>query len=315
MKADASVAIQRSNNPNGWVGERANGMVDASNCVICDGEIRLLKRALVAPFLATRIWGRPPFSVDLVQCKACGFMFYNPRLDTAEERRLYANYRSEEYLRMRHASEPWYTASFNADLASPASYKLRRSTLAAILGQRLGTHKIRRVLDYGGDHGDLVCGLIDGASAFVYDISGAGAVEGVTSIAEPATCRADLIINSNVLEHVGFPRKLVGEIVKASPAGGFVFLEVPCESPFGLARIARRVAQVGIMALTRPALARSVVRPASLYMMHEHINYFTAQSLAKLMICCGCTVIAAGNYLLDARSGKGDMAWCLGTAT
>jgi hypothetical protein len=35
MKADASVAIQRSNNPNGWVGRKEqNEMVDASNCVI-----------------------------------------------------------------------------------------------------------------------------------------------------------------------------------------------------------------------------------------------------------------------------------------
>jgi hypothetical protein len=281
--------------------------------VICDGEIRRLKQALVAPFLARRIWNRAPFCVNLVQCKTCGFTFYNPRLDTAEEGRLYANYRSEEYQRMRHASEPWYTASFNADLASPGSYKFRRSTLAAILRQHLDTRKIGRVLDYGGDHGDLVCGLIDGASAFVYDISGVWAVEGVTPITQPATCKADLIINSNVLEHVGFPRKLVGEIVKAAPAGGFVLLEVPCESPFGLARIARRVAQIGIMALTHPAIARSVVRPATRYMMHEHINYFTAQSLAKLMSCCGCTVIAAGNYLLEGRAGKGDMAWCLGT--
>jgi hypothetical protein len=290
-------------------------MIETSNCVICAGEIRRLKQALVAPFLARRIWNRPPFCVDLVQCKACGFMFYNPRLDTSEECRLYTNYRSEEYLRMRHASEPWYTASFNADLASPGHYKLRRSRLAAILRQHLGTRKIMRVLDYGGNHGDLVCGLIDGPSAFVYDISGVGAVEGVTAITEPATCHADLIINSNVLEHVGFPRKLVGEIVKAAPAGGFVFLEVPCESPFGLARIARRVAQVGIMALTRPALARSVVRPASLYMMHEHINHFRKQSLAKLMSFCGCKVIAAGNYHVDDRPGGGDMAWCLGMAT
>jgi hypothetical protein len=289
-------------------------MVEASNCVICGSEIRRLKRALVAPFIARRIWDRPPFCVDLVGCEACGFRFYNPRLDSAEEGRLYANYRSEEYLQMRHASEPWYTASFNADLASPGSYKLRRSTLAAILKRHLGARKIERVLDYGGGHGDLVCGLIEGASAFVHDISGVRAVEGVTSITEPAACQADLIINSNVLEHIGFPRSLLGEIVKAAPAGGIVFLEVPCESPFGLARIARRVAQVGIMALTRPALARSVVRPASLYMMHEHINYFTERSLARLMSSCGCTVIAAGSYFQDGRAGKGNMAWCLGQA-
>lgn len=290
-------------------------MIEAFNCVICDSEIRRLRRALVAPFLATRIWDRPPFCVDLVQCKACGFMFYNPRLDAAEEARLYADYRSEEYQRMRHASELWYTVSFNADLASPSSYELRRRTLAAILRQHVGKREIRCVLDYGGDRGDLVRGLVDKAAAFVYDISGMPAVDGVTPTTDPAGCKADLIINSNVLEHVGFPRRLLGEILAATPAGGMVFLEVPCESPFQLARIVRRVAQVGIMALTRPALARLVARPAGLYMMHEHINYFTVQSLATLMRSCGCSVIAAGSYLLDGRAGKGDMAWCLGTVT
>jgi len=145
-------------------------MIEVSQCVICDGEIRRLKRALAAPFLATRIWGRPPFCVDLVECTACGFMFYNPRLDAAEEGRLYAGYRSEEYRRMRHASEPWYTAEFNASLASPASYEIRRRKLAAILRRSTGKREIRRVLDYGGDHGDLVCGLLGEAEAFVYDI-------------------------------------------------------------------------------------------------------------------------------------------------
>jgi hypothetical protein len=288
-------------------------MIEASQCVICDSEIRRLKRALVAPFLARRIWDRSPFCVDLVQCKACGFLFYNPRLDAAEEGRLYAGYRSEEYQRMRYASEPWYTVSFNADLVSPGVLEARRRILAATLRRPVGERRIGRVLDYGGDRGDLVRGLIGGAAAFVYDISGVPAVDGVTPTSDPAACQADLVINSNVLEHVGFPRRLVGEILKAAPAGGMIFLEVPCESPFQPSRILGRVAQIGIMSLTRPALARSVARPAALYMMHEHINYFTGQALTTLMRSCGCAVIAAGSYRIDTRSGKGDMAWCLGS--
>jgi len=287
-------------------------MIEATACVICEGEIRRLKRALVAPFLATRIWEREPFCVDLVQCKACGFMFYNPRLDAAEEARLYAGYRSEEYRRMRQASEPWYSAKFNADLASPSSYEIRRERVGAILRRHLGQREIKRVLDYGGDHGDLVRGLLDGATAFVYDISGMPAADGVTPTSDPAGCKADLIINSNVLEHVGFPRRLVGEIMQATPAGGLIFLEVPCESPFGLSRIVRRVAQIGIMALTRPALVWQVACPAGLYMMHEHVNYFTEHSLTTLMRVCGCEVIAAGSYFFAGRAGKGDLAWCLG---
>jgi hypothetical protein len=133
----------------------------------------------------------------------------------------------------------------------------------------------------------------------------------VTSTTDPVGCKADLIINSNVLEHVGFPRQLLGECLKASPAGGLIFIEVPCESPFGWDRIIRRIGQIGITSITRPGLARSVLRPSSLYMMHEHVNYFTERSLATLMRSSGGAVIGSGSYSLD----NGNVAWCLGTTT
>ena len=283
------------------------------NCVICDGKISQLKRALVAPFLATRIWNRAPFCVDLVQCESCRFMFYNPRLDDDDLRRLYSNYRSEEYQKMRHASEPWYTPKFNTDLASPHHYETRRAKVGPILRQHVGNRKISRILDYGGDRGDLVVGLFEGAQTLVYDISGIKAAKGVTATNDPSECKADLIVNSNVLEHVGFPRIHVSEILEAAPEGGLVFLEVPCEFPLGPSRIVRRLAQIGVMALTRPAQARFVIRPASLYMMHEHINYFTERSLTTLMRSSGGEVIASGSYPFAGRGGKADMAWCLGT--
>jgi Methyltransferase domain len=286
-------------------------MIEVSSCVICEGEIRQVKRALVAPFLAKRIWNRNAFCVDLVRCQACRFTFYNPRLDDDELRRLYANYRSNEYQQMRYASEPWYTNKFNADLASEAHYKVRRSKIAPILHQHLADHKISRILDHGGDRGDLVVGLLDGAEGFVYDISGISVAAGVTAVRDPAACKADLIISSNVLEHVGFPRALVSEILQASPQGGFVFAEVPCETPLGISRIARRIAQIGLISLTRPALATHVIRPATLYMMHEHINYFTEASLTTLMRASGGRVIASGGYPLSATAGNSGMVWCI----
>jgi hypothetical protein len=286
-------------------------VIEAKECVVCGGPITRLRRALVAPFLARRIWNREPFCVELVRCGSCGFAFYNPRLEDAELQRLYANYRLEEYQRMRQATEPWYTPQFNVDLASPASYEKRRAALAPLLRQHLGGRTIRRLLDHGGDRGDLVAGLIDGAEAFVYDISGIPAAAGVTPVANPASCRADLIINSNVLEHVGFPRAIVTSILDAA-GDGLVFLEVPLERPTGASRIARRVAQVGVMTVRHPELARWVLRPASLYMMHEHINYFTEGSLTTLFRACGGTVMASGVYASSGRAGRADMGWCLG---
>jgi hypothetical protein len=287
-------------------------VIEVSECVVCSGPIRKLRRALVAPFLSRRIWNRAPFCVDLVGCAACGFLFYNPRLEDAELQRLYTDYRLDAYQRMRHASEPWYTPQFNADLASPESYRKRRAILGPLLRQHLGVRSIRRVLDHGGDRGDLVAGLIEGAEAFVYDISGIPAAAGVTAVSDPLACRPDLIINSNVLEHVGFPRAVVQSILDAA-GEGLVFLEVPCEQPTGASRIARRLAQMGVMTLAHPALAASILRPATLYMMHEHVNYFTEQSLNTLFRACGGTVLTSGSYATDGRAGKADMGWCLGT--
>src|ERR1035438_10317459 len=105
-------------------------MTTVTECVICGGAIRTRRQALVAPFLAKRIWGRKPFQVKLVECQTCGFLFYNPRMNPEEEGRLYANYRSQEYLKMRHDAEPWYTPKFNASLAAPALYDSRRKTLS-----------------------------------------------------------------------------------------------------------------------------------------------------------------------------------------
>jgi hypothetical protein len=213
---------------------------------------------------------------------------------------------------MRHSTEPWYTTSFNADLASPINYEKRRARLAPILKEHLGKRKIKRVLDHGGDHGDLVLGLIEGAEPFVYDISGVAPTPGVKAVTDPASCKADLIINSNVLEHVGFPRDLVTDILRAVPDDGLIFLEVPCEVATGTSRILRRIAQIGIMSMYRPLLAPYILQPAGLYMMHEHINYFTEGSLTELMRRCGATVISSGGYFSSARTGSADVAWCLG---
>jgi len=287
-------------------------MTEVSNCVICDGRIRTLKRALIAPFIALRIWDRHPFCIDLVKCESCGFIFYNPRLDDAELQRLYSGYRSDEYRKMRRASEPWYTSKFNADLASPAHYESRRAKLAPIFRQHLRGRNITRVLDHGGDHGDLMLGLFGNAELFLYDISGAAPAPGVTPTSDPASCHPDLIINSNVLEHVGFPKLLVSQIFEAAPAGGLVFVETPCENALGFNRILRRIAQTPLMIAVKPRLATHLLRPATLYMMHEHVNYYTEQSLTTLMRNCGGNIIASGFYPLVATASNEGVVWCLG---
>jgi hypothetical protein len=289
-------------------------MITVSQCVICEGRIERLRNALVSPFLAERIWDRTAFDVELVRCKECGFIFYNPRLEDSELGRLYQGYRLPEYLAIRNSHEPWYTSKMNASLASPASYGQRRERIGKLLSPHLQGRQVKRVLDHGGDRGDLVDGLIDGAQAFVFDISGVTPVGGVKAVSDPTDCKADLTINSNVLEHVGFPLNVARAVFNSASKGSLVFLEVPCEIPTGIYRIARRIAQTGMVAIFRPAKVSSLLSTKALYLMHEHINYFTLPTLERLTEISGGRIIASGLYRMSGAGGTADMGWTLSEA-
>jgi hypothetical protein len=65
------------------------------------------------------------------------------------------------------------------------------------------------------------------------------------------------------------------------------------------------------MRLLRPSIARYILCPAALYLMHIHINYYSEQSLNVFTETCSGKVIAPGTYPYGSRAGEADMAWCL----
>jgi SAM-dependent methyltransferase len=268
----------------------------------------------MAPFLAQRIWNRPAFPVRLVECQECGFAFFNPRLEREEEQRLYHGYRDGTYQRQRRACEPWYTEQFNRRLsAEPALYK-RKVRLGQILRELSGDRPVRRVLDFGGASGELVRNLIPGAEAFVYDISKVEPAPGIHplhSLVEGRSLQFDLIVCSNVLEHVAYPRELVNELEQAASPGSLVFIEVPCESPSGLSNFAKRMAQEIILFGTHPAIAFTLLRSSTTTAMHEHVSFFRPSVLERLLTGPQWKVLAKGTYKLGPRLFGGEMAWCL----
>jgi hypothetical protein len=286
-----------------------------SSCVVCGGRISVRRKGSVAPFLAHRIWNRPAFPIDLVRCEQCDFMFFNPRLDPDEEGRLYSQYRSEEYQQMRHSTEPWYTKRFNAALSKPELMQTRRARLSEVLTRHLAGRPISNVLDFGGDRGALVRGLIPCAKPYVYDISAVTPEPGVERAADLAACRVqefDLILNSNVLEHVAYPRVLLEQIRSVASDQTLLFIEVPFEFPFSRELVVRRIVQLGVLLAARPSIGLSLAGPRGLCLMHEHVNYFGAKSLQALMASCRWSVIASDSYgLSQGPSGGGIMGWCL----
>jgi hypothetical protein len=276
-------------------------------------------RAFYSPFIAKRIWNRRPFPIELLTCKTCGFIFANPRFEPAEEKILYAGYRAAEYQNERHTCEPWYTEGFNRSLFSPEVLTKRRGPLAAIFREHV-PQSVKTILDFGGDRGDLFEGLIPGSSTCVYDISGVEPVHGVRALRSMNECAAygfDLIACSNVLEHVGSPRNIVDEMNKIAAPDTLFFIEVPSESPFGTAGFVKRFAQQLILLGARPGLAFSMLPFDFVRLVHEHVNFFSVESLVKLMQVAGLEVFAKGLYSSASFSfgpyklAVGRMAWCL----
>ncbi len=289
-------------------------MESVGECVVCGAGISTSRKAAIAPFLARRIWNREAFRVELVECRDCGFKFFNPRLTREEEVRLYAGYRDGQYQQERHSFEPWYTEAFNRGLSGPEAWRKRKGRLAQILGQPLSGFDIRRVLDFGGATGELVADLMPHAEPYVYDISGLQPVSRVTKLSSLSECRAhrfDLIVCSNVLEHVSFPRRVLRQIDEIASPGTLIFIEVPCESPFHWRSRAKRIAQATVLAFVRPKLAWSLLRLHTLNLMHEHVNYFSFRSLERLIRLSNWCGIGAGMYRVSDFPTADEMAWSL----
>jgi len=267
------------------------------------------RAALVAPFLARRIWNRTPFRAELVECTGCGFAFYNPRLEPEEEQRLYAGYRNGEYQRTRHLFEPYYTEAFNADLFSEETMRRRQDALKRLLSPHLSNVDVRSILDFGGGRGQLISDLIPCAARYVYDISEADPIAGSCKLKSLAECRSHeygLIICSNVLEHIAFPRDIMRDIAGIASPGTLIYLEVPHEHPFSLrAKLQRLIDQLSLLA-RRPRVAVSLAGVGMWHVMHEHVNFFSRAALGQLASSTGLKIQASGVYSADA-----EMLWTL----
>ncbi len=288
-------------------------MITVDGCVVCEGELRVRATGLVAPFLAQRIWNRKAFSIKIVKCSSCGFEFFNPRLEAHEAKLLYEEYRGARYQQMRFQHEPWYTEALNKGLSNETLMASRRHLLDSILSEHTVMANINSVLDFGGDQGQLIQDL-PVAEKYVYDISGVEkrpGIVGLTHFAECLTRCYDLIVCSNVLEHVSFPRDLVSQMRQLAHPGTLLYLDVPLESPFSFTSIAKRLAQILIVCLARVRDALSVLRPSALYLMHEHINFFEARSLANLAERLDFQVVGVGRYDMKGPLLGGACVWCL----
>ena len=257
--------------------------------------------AVLMPFVAHRVFGWTPVEIDAswglrtikpgmaytvcnsLCCADCGFLFLDLRFSDHELNRLYDGYRDERYTALREFYEPGYRAR-NTSLNAGVNYV---SQIEDFLKPHL-TLPVR-LLDWGGDTGKN-SPFKNASSVFhIYDISAKPVISGATAIDRNTALAStyDLIVCGMVLEHVPYPADVILDLKNAMQADTLLYVEVPHE------QLVRDTADARTLHLKKKH-------------WHEHINFYTRDSLIALLGRCGLTVLDMRQ--LEARVDGNDIA-------
>ena len=267
----------------------------AKRCVCCDSTRLAARPAVLMPFIANRVFGWEPVVIDAawgmrdlpqgaaqsvcrtLMCEDCGLVFLDMRFDDEEMAALYDDYRGPAYTATRERFEPGYAAR-NALFEDGAHYgAMAEEFLAPLLPAR------PRVLDWGGDSGVNTPFRGRAAQHDVYDISGRPVVEGASAVDHAAALANsyDLIACCHVIEHVAYPVEILREIADAMRPETLLYVEAPHED---------------LMRLNADPAARLGAKRH----WHEHINFFSAESVEALLKRLGLDVVARDTHPITA---------------
>lgn len=232
--------------------------------------------AILMPFVAHRAFGWQPALIDeswglrsipsgiaysvcrTLECRHCDLLFCDIRFTPEEMARIYFDYRGDDYARLREKYEPGYYER-NSRLNERAEYI---DLVEQFLVPYCGANPI--LLDWGGDTGVNSPFRTSGGDVCVYDISEKSTLPGVRSLAleELSGMSFDLIVCSNLLEHVPFPGDVLGQMRELMVPSTTLYIEVPCER------------------LVLDGKAPFVEKKRH---WHEHINFFSQRTLEVLL--------------------------------
>jgi SAM-dependent methyltransferase len=249
------------------------------------------------PFVAERVFGHKPVHIkpewglrDLqngvayslcnsLQCQHCGVLFLDIRFSDREMYALYRDYRGPVYTEHRRSYEPGYL-DYSEILRKRLKYI---DQVEEFLRPLVPAHPV--ILDWGGDSGINTPLGGSAEELYIYDISEVNLIEDAFRF-DPASASShsfDLIICSQVLEHVSYPKRVVQQIVEWMEPDTLLYLEVPYEP---------------LMRANPGSLSTHL----SKHHWHEHINFFSADSLSTL-------VEHAGLQLIEIKESEISIGW------
>jgi SAM-dependent methyltransferase len=230
------------------------------------------------------------------------------RLTSEEVGRLYSGYRGDRYFAERHRYEFWYSRKVNDGIGGdPEEIARRVAALEKLFLPYVDDTKVRTVLDYGGDRGQFIPKSL-GAEKFVFELSDAEPEPGVVRIGSEQDLKGmkfDFIMALGVLEHCSDPAAVLAQLRSCLESGSLLCIGVPHER-YGVGFAGGDAMYRGYLKalLHLPAALIAVdfystvariwlnhVPPLGLVKCHEHLNFFTADSMAALLERSGFDVV------------------------
>jgi hypothetical protein len=288
-------------------------------CPICRRNAAAIGYGVIAPFISVLSDLPMGQRTRLRRCDTCDLTYFDSRYGTDEMASLYGQYRSDDYLAIRHHWEPWYAREVN-DAYSPDSdlVKTRRSFMMSVLESAQAAVTLDCVVDFGGDEGQFFPS-VPTTRRIVCDVSERllpAGIERISKLTDLGEVKPDLVILAHVLEHLPDPLQPLRETREAIADDGIIYVEVPLDrfkvKPFHadiryqqyLHRLVQyRVPFVGtdfVSGLSRQFQA-SIPR-FGVIKQSEHINYFSGRSLQAALTKTGFTIVAQSS---DQRAKVG----------
>ena len=269
----------------------------ASECICCGSSELRKSPAILMPFIAKRAFGWEPVEItedwglrdikrgmayplcNSLQCSVCGALFLDIRFTDSEMSSIYAGYRGPEYTALRDRFEPGYAQRNSVILLGATHVPLIEAFLSDYVTPPL------RILDWGGDTGINTPFRSRRKLLHIYDISDQPVLEGAQRVDKETVQRTtyDLVVLSHVIEHVPYPALILSEIASIMSDDTVLYIEVPHED------------------LIRPNDGSRDLHAKKKH-WHEHINFFTRDSLVALLYSCGLRRIG-----MQSLQAEGDL--------
>lgn len=277
-------------------------------CLCCGDASLARETTIVSGFLAERAWNGVPEITALLQCKSCGFRFFERDLSDSETSNLYRNYRNADYFAVRNRWEALYTAHQHQAVIAWSHSAARSVELQRLLVGTGVPAQVDYALDHGGDGGQLLQ-AIEAKKKVVFDLSGTPAIQGVSAVSEathiPPAC--DLLLSCQVLEHVANPRQYLTDLTRCCADNAYLYIEVPNEQwsnhvwPGRIRDLWLRFLLRHYLLLkcadaisTACRIKFKFLPPLGFIPMREHLNYFTQRSLIALLRLSGFSIVQSG---------------------